>query len=63
MVQVIDQLRRDHRNLRLLLDMAEEETSAWRASRVTDFDLLRMIAEYTLHYPDLVHHPKGELGL
>jgi hemerythrin-like domain-containing protein len=58
MVQVIDQLRRDHRNLRLLLDMVEEETSAWREGRVTDFDLLRMIVEYTLHYPDLVHHPR-----
>ncbi len=61
MVQVIDQLGRDHRNLRLLLDMVEEETSAWREGRVADFDLLRMIAEYTLHYPDLVHHPKENL--
>jgi hemerythrin-like domain-containing protein len=61
MVRVIDQLGRDHRNLRLLLDMAEEETTAWRDGRVTDFDLLRMIAEYTLHYPDLVHHPKENL--
>src|SRR5262249_52296192 len=25
--------------------------------RVPDFDLLRLIADYTLEYPDLVHHP------
>jgi hemerythrin-like domain-containing protein len=61
MVQAIDQLRRDHRNMRLLLDMVEEETNAWRESRVPDFDLLRMIAEYTLHYPELIHHPKEDL--
>ncbi len=59
MVQVIDQLGRDHRNLSLLLDIVEEEMNAYQAGRVPDFDLLRMIAEYTLHYPDLVHHPRG----
>jgi hemerythrin-like domain-containing protein len=61
MVQVIDQLGRDHRNLRLLLDIVEEEMNGYQAGRVPDFDLLRMIAEYTLHYPDLVHHPKENL--
>ena len=58
MVRVIDQLCRDHRNLRLLLDIVEEEMNAYREGRVPDFDLLSMIAEYTLHYPDLVHHPR-----
>ncbi|HTO83650.1 MAG TPA: hemerythrin domain-containing protein [Methylomirabilota bacterium] len=58
MVQIIDQLGRDHRNLRLLLDIVEEEMDAYREGCVPDFDLLRMVAEYTLHYPDLVHHPR-----
>ena len=48
MAQVIEQLGRDHRNLRLLLDIVEEEMDAYREGRVPDFDLLRMIAEYTL---------------
>jgi len=61
MVRVVDQLGRDHRNLRLLLDIVEEEMNAYGEGRVPDFDLLRMIAEYTLHYPDLVHHPKEDL--
>ena len=61
MVQVIDQLGRDHRNLRVILDIVEEEMNAYREGRVPDFDMLRMIAEYTLHYPDLVHHPKENL--
>src|SRR5262245_43488571 len=60
-VQIIDQLGRDHRNLRLLLDIVEEEMDAYREGHTPDFDLLRLIAEYTLHYPDLVHHPKENL--
>ncbi len=62
MVQIIiEQLSRDHRNMRVLLDIIEEEMKAYRNGRVPDFDLLRMIAEYTLDYPDLVHHPKEDL--
>ena len=44
-VQIIDQLGRDHRNMRLLLDIIEEEMTAYGDGRVPDFDLLRMIAE------------------
>jgi hemerythrin-like domain-containing protein len=61
MVQVIDQIGRDHRNLRLLLDIVEKEMNAYQAGCVPDFDLLRMIAEYALHYPDLVHHPREDV--
>lgn len=61
MVQVIEQLSRDHRNMRLLLDIIEEETNAYRGGGVLDFDLLRMIADYILHYPNLIHHPKEDL--
>jgi hemerythrin-like domain-containing protein len=61
MVQVIEQIGRDHRNMRLLLDIVEEEMNGYWEGRVPDFDLLRMIAEYTLHYPDLVHHPREDL--
>ena len=61
MAQIIDQLGRDHRNLRLLLDILEEEMDAYRKGGVPDFDLLRLVAEYTLHYPDLVHHPRENI--
>jgi hemerythrin-like domain-containing protein len=58
---VIDQLGRDHRNMRLLLDIIEEEMNVYRDARVPDFGLLQMIMEYTLEYPDLVHHPTEDL--
>src|SRR5262245_29172135 len=47
--------------MRLLLDIIEEEMNAHADARVPDFELLRMIAEYTLEYPDLVHHPREDL--
>jgi hemerythrin-like domain-containing protein len=34
---------------------------ASRAGDTLDFDLLGSVMEYTLHYPDLCHHPKEDL--
>lgn len=61
MAHIIEQLRRDHRNMRQLLDVIEREMTAYREDDFPDFDLLRMIAEYTVNYPELVHHPKENL--
>jgi len=61
MAYIIDQLRRDHRNMLQLLDIIQREMKAYRDDEVPDFDLLRMIAEYTVNYPELVHHPKENL--
>jgi len=61
MVQVIDQLGRDHRNMRLLLDLVEAEMEAYRTGGVADFELLEMIGRYILDYPDLIHHPREDL--
>ena len=61
MAHVIEQLRRDHRNMRQLLDLVEREMKAYRDDEFPDFDLLRMISEYTVNYPELVHHPKEHL--
>lgn len=63
MAQIIDQLQRDHRNMGLVLDIIEEELRAYRQDQVPDFDLLRVIAEYVLNYPDRVHHPRENLVL
>ena len=60
MIQVIDQLGRDHRNMRLLLDIVEAEMAGYRAGQSPDFELLQMIARYMLDYPDLIHHPNTE---
>src|SRR5215468_1187377 len=61
MIQVIDQLGRDHRNMRLLLDIVEAEMEGYRAGRPPDFELLAMVGRYALDYPDLIHHPREDL--
>jgi hemerythrin-like domain-containing protein len=61
MAHIIEQLRRDHRNMQQLLDIIEREMKAYRDNEFPDFDLLRMIGEYTVNYPELVHHPKENL--
>lgn len=61
MSQVIEQLRRDHVNMRRLLQIIEEQMSLHRRGGVLDFDLLESIMEYTLHFPHLIHHPKEDL--
>jgi hemerythrin-like domain-containing protein len=60
MPAIIDDLQRDHRNMRTLLDIVEEELDALRNRRAVDFDLLGMIMEYTLNYPQMVHHPRED---
>jgi hemerythrin-like domain-containing protein len=60
MPAIIDDLQRDHRNMRALLDIVEEELDALRERRAVDFDLLGMIMEYTLNYPQMVHHPRED---
>jgi hemerythrin-like domain-containing protein len=57
MPAILEQLQIDHRNLRQLLRVLEEEMEAVHQ----DFDLMRQIVDYTLNYPDLIHHPREEI--
>jgi hemerythrin-like domain-containing protein len=61
MALIIDQLQMDHRNMRLLLGILEEQLDLYRAGSPPDFDLMEQIIEYTLHYPSLIHHPREDL--
>jgi len=53
---ILEQLQIDHRNMRQLLRVLEEELEA----NHHDFDLMRQIVDYALNYPDLIHHPREE---
>jgi hemerythrin-like domain-containing protein len=63
MGSILDRLSRDHRNMRVLLELLEENLGAHAWGEPADFDLLRLIADYMLEYPDRVHHPLEELLL
>ena len=60
MPEILAHLQIDHRNMRQLLRVLEEELQAYEARGSADFDLMKLILEYTLHYPNLVHHPREE---
>jgi len=60
MPEILAHLQVDHRNMRQLLRVLEEELHAYETRGSADFDLLKQILEYTLHYPNLIHHPREE---
>lgn len=59
--QVMAELREDHRNLRLLLDLLESESESVTVDDEPDFELLHDIMQYMTVYSDAVHHPKEDL--
>lgn len=58
--KILDELRRDHRNMTLLLDLIERESNCIRDGTPADFDVLHDIMQYMTVYPDAVHHPKED---
>ena len=61
MPAILDHLQIDHRNMRQLLRILEEEIDAYTNRGSCDFELMRQILDYTLHYPNLIHHPREEV--
>ena len=61
MPHILDYLQVDHRNMRQLLRILDEELQAYDTRGSADFDLMKQIMEYTLHYPSLIHHPREEM--
>ncbi|MDX1405981.1 MAG: hemerythrin domain-containing protein [Woeseiaceae bacterium] len=57
---VLGELRQDHRNMNLLLNLLERESNRLFDGEDTDFELLHDIMNYMTVYPDAVHHPKED---
>jgi hemerythrin-like domain-containing protein len=60
MARTIEDLEIDHRNMRQLLAIIEEEMDAYGRGGVPDFDLLDLIVDYILNYPEISHHPRED---
>lgn len=58
--RVLGELRQDHRNMSLMLDLLEQESNRLFDGEDTDFELLHDIMLYMTVYPDAVHHPKED---
>ena len=57
----MNDLRRDHRNMAMLLDLLDGEIDKLASSVKPDYDLVRDIMQYVTEYPDVIHHPKEDI--
>lgn len=58
---LMQELREDHRNMAVILEMLDDLVQQVEAGEDPDFSLLAEIMRYMTVYPDAVHHPKEDL--
>jgi len=58
--QILSELRQDHRNMTLLLNMIEQESNHIYEGGDSDFEVIIDVMHYMTVYPDAVHHPKED---
>ena len=59
--RIIKELREDHRNMAVVLDVLSETLEQAKADEDPDFELVEEIMRYMTVYPDAVHHPKEDI--
>lgn len=57
----MSELREDHRNMSVVLEVLEQTVNEAKADKDPDFELVEEIMRYMTVYPDAVHHPKEDL--
>ncbi len=57
---IIAELRTDHKNMALMLNLLERESNLIYDGKEPDYELLQDIMHYMTVYPDAVHHPKED---
>ena len=55
------ELREDHRNMAIVLDLLSVLVEEMEAGKDPDFELFDEIMRYMTVYPDAVHHPKEDV--
>jgi len=58
--EILSELRQDHRNMSILLNLIERESNLIYEEEEPDFELVGDIMHYMTVYPDTVHHPKED---
>ena len=61
MVEIIEILRQEHRNIEKLLHVMEQELSVFDRGERPDYEVLGAVIEYFKNYPDSCHHPKEDI--
>ena len=58
---MIEQLRAEHRDVRRILEVIDEQLGAAQTAEDADYELLRDAMQYMTQYPDLFHHVREDL--
>ena len=61
MVEVIEILRWEHRNIEKLLSVLEQELNVFAQAERPDYEVIQAVIEYFKKYPDTCHHPKEDI--
>jgi len=59
--ELMTELREDHRNMTIVLNLLDELVEQMDAGKDPDFELFDEIMRYMTVYPDAVHHPKEDI--
>lgn len=61
LADLLRDLREDHRNMSIMLDLLEDQIDHVRDGDKPDYELIHDIMRYMTVYSDAVHHPKEDL--
>jgi hemerythrin-like domain-containing protein len=61
MVEIIEILRQEHRDIEKLLVVMEQELSVFDRGERPDYEVFGAIMEFFKMYPDTCHHPKEDI--
>ena len=61
MIEIIDVLRQEHRNIDKLLRVLERELSVFDRGERPDYEVILAVIDYFKDYPDTCHHPKEDI--
>src|SRR5215475_10644110 len=61
MVDIIQGLRQEHRNIESLLRVLERELSVFDRGERPDYEVVLAVIDYFKDYPDCCHHPKEDM--
>jgi len=60
LARLLAELRTDHKNMTLLLDLLETESNRLYEGQDGDYELMADVMRYMTVYPDAIHHPKED---
>jgi hemerythrin-like domain-containing protein len=61
MPEIVELLRKEHRDIRQLLDVLEDELTVFNRQQRPDYEVIQAIISYFQDYPDCCHHPKEDM--